>query len=156
PTACPRPKPPRSTPTCSNSFKADGHGDAESNSRRRTPNRGRFPALKEFRLASRRPRCRHRDGPLRLASLTGTRARVHYASSRLGAAAVSRRPQMITKFDSLFAGHVDMDNVGYGGIPVNERRLPDEQLTTVFDKAEVMAKLMDRLGYSTFWMAEHH
>src|SRR5881398_809692 len=63
---------------------------------------------------------------------------------------------MITKFDSLFAGHVDMDNVGYGGIPVNERRLPDEHLTSVFDKAEAMAKLMDRLGYSTFWMAEHH
>jgi alkanesulfonate monooxygenase SsuD/methylene tetrahydromethanopterin reductase-like flavin-dependent oxidoreductase (luciferase family) len=63
---------------------------------------------------------------------------------------------MITKFDSLFAGHVDMDNVGYGGIPVNERRLTDEQLTTVFDKAEAMAKLMDRLGYSAFWMAEHH
>jgi alkanesulfonate monooxygenase SsuD/methylene tetrahydromethanopterin reductase-like flavin-dependent oxidoreductase (luciferase family) len=63
---------------------------------------------------------------------------------------------MITKFDSLFAGHVDMDNVGYGGIPVNERRLSDEQLTTVFDKAEAMAKLMDRLGYSAFWMAEHH
>ena len=63
---------------------------------------------------------------------------------------------MITKFDSLFAGHVDMDNVGYGGIPVNERRLPDAQLTTVFDKAEAMAKLMDRLGYSAFWMAEHH
>jgi alkanesulfonate monooxygenase SsuD/methylene tetrahydromethanopterin reductase-like flavin-dependent oxidoreductase (luciferase family) len=62
----------------------------------------------------------------------------------------------ITKFDSLFAGHVDMDNVGYGGIPVNERRLPDEQLTTVFDKAEAMAKLMDRTGYNTFWMAEHH
>ncbi len=63
---------------------------------------------------------------------------------------------MITKFDSLFAGHVDMDNVGYGGIPVNERRLPDQHLTTVFDKAEAMAKLMDRLGYSAFWMAEHH
>src|SRR5947209_18586206 len=63
-------------------------------------------------------------------------------------------PSMITKFDSLFAGHVDMDNVGYGGIPVNERRLPDEQLTTVFDKAEAMAKLLDRLGYSAFWMAE--
>src|SRR6476659_2759761 len=63
---------------------------------------------------------------------------------------------MITKFDSLFAGHVDMDNVGYGGIPVNDRRLPDEHLTSVFDKAEAMAKLMDRTGYSTFWMAEHH
>ena len=63
---------------------------------------------------------------------------------------------MITKFDSLFAGHVDMDNVGYGGVPVNERRLPDQHLTTVFDKAEAMAKLMDRVGYDTFWMAEHH
>src|SRR5207248_1700973 len=63
---------------------------------------------------------------------------------------------MITKFDSLFAGHVDMDNVGYGGVPVNDRRLPDAHLTSVFDKAEAMAKLMDRLGYSTFWMAEHH
>ncbi len=63
---------------------------------------------------------------------------------------------MITKFDSLFAGHIDMDNVGYGGIPVNDRRFPNEHLATVFDKAQAMAQLMDRLGYSTFWMAEHH
>src|SRR5436309_1482454 len=103
-----------------------------------------------------RPACFQWDGPMHLASLTGTPAGVHYAASRPDAATVSRSPQMITKFDSLFAGHVDMDNVGYGGIPVNERRQPDEQLTTVFDKAESMAKLMDQLGYSTFWMAEHH
>ena len=63
---------------------------------------------------------------------------------------------MITKFDSLFAGHVDMDNVGYGGTPVNDRRFPNEHLATVFDKAQAMAQLMDRLGYDTFWMAEHH
>ncbi|MGH7043858.1 MAG: LLM class flavin-dependent oxidoreductase [Acetobacteraceae bacterium] len=63
---------------------------------------------------------------------------------------------MITKFDSLFAGHVDMDNVGYGGIPVNERHYANEHLAGVFDKAEAMARLMDRLGYTTFWMAEHH
>ncbi len=63
---------------------------------------------------------------------------------------------MITKFDSLFAGHADMDDVGYGGIPVNERRYPNEHLATVFEKAEAMARLMDRLGYTTFWMAEHH
>ena len=29
---------------------------------------------------------------------------------------------MITKFDSLFAGHTDLDNVGYGGTPINQRR----------------------------------
>jgi len=63
---------------------------------------------------------------------------------------------MITKFDSLFAGHIDMDNVGYGGIPVNDRRFPNEHLATVFDKAQAMAQLMDRSGYNAFWMAEHH
>jgi len=62
----------------------------------------------------------------------------------------------ITKFDSLFAGHVDIENVGYGGVPVNDRVYPNEHLASVFDKAEAMAKLMDRLGYNTFWMAEHH
>jgi alkanesulfonate monooxygenase SsuD/methylene tetrahydromethanopterin reductase-like flavin-dependent oxidoreductase (luciferase family) len=63
---------------------------------------------------------------------------------------------MITKFDSLFAGHIDMDNVGYGGTAVNDRRFPNEHLITVFDKTQAMAQLMDRLGYDTFWMAEHH
>jgi len=63
---------------------------------------------------------------------------------------------MITKFDSLFAGHIDMDNAGYGGTPVNDRRFPNERLATVFDKAQAMAQLMDRLGYTAFWMAEHH
>ncbi|MBV9863328.1 MAG: LLM class flavin-dependent oxidoreductase [Alphaproteobacteria bacterium] len=63
---------------------------------------------------------------------------------------------MITKFDSLFAGHVDLDDVGYGGVPVNDRRYPNEHLASVFDKAQSMAELMDRLGYDTFWMAEHH
>ena len=47
---------------------------------------------------------------------------------------------MITKFDSLFAGHVDMDNVGYAGTAVNDRRFSNEHLVTVFDKAEAMAK----------------
>ena len=63
---------------------------------------------------------------------------------------------MIDKFDSLFAGHVDMDNVGYAGIPVNDRSFSDEHLASVFDKSESIALLMDRLGYDTFWMAEHH
>jgi len=63
---------------------------------------------------------------------------------------------MITKFDSLYAGHVDMEDVGYGGIPVNDRTFSDEHLATVFDKAEAIAKTLDRLGFDTFWMAEHH
>ena len=63
---------------------------------------------------------------------------------------------MITKFDSLFAGHIDMENAGYSGTPVNDRRFPNEALTGVFDKAQAMAQLMDRVGYNAFWMAEHH
>ena len=55
---------------------------------------------------------------------------------------------MITKFDSLFAGHIDLDDdIGYGGVPVNERRYGNERLVTVFDKAQAMAQLLDRLGY---------
>ena len=63
---------------------------------------------------------------------------------------------MITRFGSLFAGNVDLDEVGLEATPVNDRWLPDEHLVTVFDKAQSMAQLMDRLGYDTFWMAEHH
>ena len=63
---------------------------------------------------------------------------------------------MITKFDSLYAGHVDMENVGYGGQAVNDRRFPNEHLVTAYDKAMNIAKLMDRSGYDTFWLAEHH
>jgi alkanesulfonate monooxygenase SsuD/methylene tetrahydromethanopterin reductase-like flavin-dependent oxidoreductase (luciferase family) len=63
---------------------------------------------------------------------------------------------MITKFDSLYAGHVDLDNVGYGGTPINDRRYDNAHLATALEKAQSMAVLMDRLGYNAFWMAEHH
>ncbi len=63
---------------------------------------------------------------------------------------------MITKFDSLYAGHVDLENVGYGGTPVNDRSYSDAYLATAFDKAQAIAQTMDRLGYDTMWMAEHH
>ena len=62
---------------------------------------------------------------------------------------------MITKFGSLFAGHVDLENIGLEGTPVNDRFLSDEHLNTVYDKTEAIAKLMDRSGYDTFWAAEH-
>jgi alkanesulfonate monooxygenase SsuD/methylene tetrahydromethanopterin reductase-like flavin-dependent oxidoreductase (luciferase family) len=63
---------------------------------------------------------------------------------------------MLKQFDSSYAGHIDLENVGYGGTPINDRRYPNEKLATALFKAEAMAKLMDRLGYGTFWMAEHH
>ncbi|HEY3060569.1 MAG TPA: LLM class flavin-dependent oxidoreductase [Chloroflexota bacterium] len=63
---------------------------------------------------------------------------------------------MITTFGSLYAGHVDLDNLGLDGTPVNDRWLPDERLVTVFDKATDIALLMERTGYDVFWLAEHH
>src|SRR2546428_6639644 len=63
---------------------------------------------------------------------------------------------MITQFGSLFAGHVDLDDEGLDGTPANDRWLSDEHLATVFPKSEAIAKLMDRRGYDTFWLAEHH
>src|ERR1700689_5856580 len=63
---------------------------------------------------------------------------------------------MIRQFDSTYAGHIDLENVGYAGTPVNDRRYPNEQLATALHKAEVTAQALDRLGYGAFWMAEHH
>jgi alkanesulfonate monooxygenase SsuD/methylene tetrahydromethanopterin reductase-like flavin-dependent oxidoreductase (luciferase family) len=63
---------------------------------------------------------------------------------------------MITKFDSLYAGHTDLGNIGYGGTPINERRYSNAHLATALSKAESMATLMEGLGYNCFWMAEHH
>jgi alkanesulfonate monooxygenase SsuD/methylene tetrahydromethanopterin reductase-like flavin-dependent oxidoreductase (luciferase family) len=63
---------------------------------------------------------------------------------------------MLRQFDSSYAGHIDLENVGYGGTPINDRLYPNEKLASALGKAEAMAKLMDRLGYGTFWMAEHH
>ena len=42
---------------------------------------------------------------------------------------------MITKFGSLYAGHVDLDNLGLDGTPVNDRWLSDDHLASVFDKS---------------------
>ena len=63
---------------------------------------------------------------------------------------------MITRFGSLYAGHVDLDNIGLDGTPVNDRWYPDAHLKTVYDKTLGIVQAMDRLGYSTFWSAEHH
>jgi alkanesulfonate monooxygenase SsuD/methylene tetrahydromethanopterin reductase-like flavin-dependent oxidoreductase (luciferase family) len=63
---------------------------------------------------------------------------------------------MISSFGSLFAGHVDLDNEGFEGTAVNDRWLSDERLAEVFPKSETIARLMDRTGYDTFWLAEHH
>ncbi len=63
---------------------------------------------------------------------------------------------MINKFSTLFAGGVDMENIGLDGTPCNDRSFSDEYLATPLYKTETMAKLMDQWGYDSIWLAEHH
>ena len=63
---------------------------------------------------------------------------------------------MINRFGSLFAGHIDLDDMGFDATPANDRFYSNERLATVFDKTDAIAKTMDKKGYDTFWMAEHH
>ncbi len=63
---------------------------------------------------------------------------------------------MITKFDSSYYGTADMENLGYTGTPINERRFTKEQLAKAMHKTVAFAKCMDERGFNTFWMAEHH
>src|SRR5260370_24404092 len=63
---------------------------------------------------------------------------------------------MITKFTTVYAGHVDLPDRGQNTPPANERRYSNEHLASVFEKTEAIAKKMDALGYDTIWLAEHH
>ncbi|MXY14019.1 MAG: LLM class flavin-dependent oxidoreductase [Chloroflexi bacterium] len=63
---------------------------------------------------------------------------------------------MISKFGSLYIGHVDLADIGFAGTPVDQRRLSSAQLAGVFAKAESIAVLMERLGYDALWLGEHH
>lgn len=63
---------------------------------------------------------------------------------------------MITRFSSLYAGHVDLGDMGQDATPANDRRYSREHLNSVFAKTESLATCMDRLGYDTLWLAEHH
>ncbi len=63
---------------------------------------------------------------------------------------------MISKFSTVYAGHVDLGDMGQMATPANERRYPNEHLASVFEKSEAIARCMDEHGYYTLWLAEHH
>jgi alkanesulfonate monooxygenase SsuD/methylene tetrahydromethanopterin reductase-like flavin-dependent oxidoreductase (luciferase family) len=63
---------------------------------------------------------------------------------------------MITKFSALYVGFIELDDVGSGGKPADERRYPNERLIEAFDTARELAQLMDELGFYCLWTAEHH
>src|SRR5438045_8351237 len=63
---------------------------------------------------------------------------------------------MITKFMTVYAGHIDIPDHGQDATPANERSYSNDQLASVFAKTEAIAKVMDEYGYDTLWLAEHH
>ena len=63
---------------------------------------------------------------------------------------------MIKHVSVLYVGHLEMDNVGRGGTPPDERRFDNERFQDAYWMARDAAKLMDELGYWCLWTAEHH
>lgn len=63
---------------------------------------------------------------------------------------------MITKFTTVYPGHIDMPDRGQDATPANERHYGREDLIGVFGKLEAIATTMDKLGYHSIWLAEHH
>ena len=63
---------------------------------------------------------------------------------------------MITKFATVYPGHVDMPDHGQNATPANDRRFTNAELAGVFAKTEAVAKVMDEGGWDTLWLAEHH
>jgi alkanesulfonate monooxygenase SsuD/methylene tetrahydromethanopterin reductase-like flavin-dependent oxidoreductase (luciferase family) len=63
---------------------------------------------------------------------------------------------MITRFSTVYPGHIDLPDHGQNATPANERRFSNAELAGVFGKTERVATLMDRLGWDTLWLAEHH
>jgi alkanesulfonate monooxygenase SsuD/methylene tetrahydromethanopterin reductase-like flavin-dependent oxidoreductase (luciferase family) len=63
---------------------------------------------------------------------------------------------VITRFSTLYVGHIELERCGLSGTPADDRRYPNERLIEAFDTAIALAEVTDRLGYETLWLAEHH
>ena len=63
---------------------------------------------------------------------------------------------MIRSFVTVYPGHVDLPDMGQAATPANERRFSNAHLASVFAKTEAVAKQLDRFGWDTLWLAEHH
>ena len=63
---------------------------------------------------------------------------------------------MITRFSTLYVGHIELERCGLDGTPADERRYPNQRLAEAFDTAAALAQTADTLGYETLWLAEHH
>ena len=63
---------------------------------------------------------------------------------------------MIRRFGTLYAGQAELEDMGFDGPATNDRFYDNDHLVQVFETTELLAKAMDRLGFDTLWLAEHH
>jgi alkanesulfonate monooxygenase SsuD/methylene tetrahydromethanopterin reductase-like flavin-dependent oxidoreductase (luciferase family) len=63
---------------------------------------------------------------------------------------------MITRFSTLYVGHIELEQCGLSGTPADDRRYPNARLIEAFDTTVALARAADTLGYETLWLAEHH
>jgi len=63
---------------------------------------------------------------------------------------------MITRFSTLYIGHIELENCGHAGTPADDRRYSNERVIEAFDTTLELARTMDELGYEALWLAEHH
>jgi alkanesulfonate monooxygenase SsuD/methylene tetrahydromethanopterin reductase-like flavin-dependent oxidoreductase (luciferase family) len=63
---------------------------------------------------------------------------------------------MSLRVSTVYAGHVDLGDMGQQATPANDRRYPNEHLASVFEKTEAVARCMDEHGFHILWLAEHH
>ena len=60
------------------------------------------------------------------------------------------------RVDANFYGSVPMPDAGYGGPEPTDRRYGNPDFLACYDHLTHWSKTMDRLGYDTMWLTEHH
>ena len=76
--------------------------------------------------------------------------------ARFGGHRQRSAPPMISKFSVLYVGHLDLEDVGLGGKPADERWYPNERFQEAYWTAREVAQMMDERGFWCLWTAEHH
>src|SRR6185503_10890517 len=75
---------------------------------------------------------------------------------RAGRSTTEAGHALITRFSTLYVGHIELERCGLAGVPADDRRYPNERLAEAFETATALARAADTLGYETLWLAEHH
>ena len=60
------------------------------------------------------------------------------------------------RIDANFYGSVPMPDAGYGGPQPVDRRYGNDDYLACYENLTHWAKTMDRIGYDTMWLTEHH